>query len=83
MTAITVAASGQLVPNAGVKEVIILTDTLADSGYTFDATGYLSTIWGVYINDSSGVVKEATFSGLTVTVGSITQGTHCIRVWGI
>lgn len=83
MTAITVASNRQLAPNAGVKEIVILTDSAAATGFTFDATGYFDTIWGCYLADSTGAVKIATFSSLTVTLGTISTGVHCLRIWGV
>lgn len=83
MTAIVVSSLAQAVPNAGVKEVIILTSAAAATGHTWDATNYFSTIWGTYLADSTGAVKIATFSSLTVTLGTITTGVHCLRVWGV
>ena len=45
MTAITVSNKGMIAPVSGVKMYAFLTDGNAASGYTFDATGYFSTIW--------------------------------------
>lgn len=83
MTAITVSSLRQLAPVSGVKEIIILTDSACATDFTFDATNYFSTIWGNYISDSTGVVKTATFSSLTVTVGTVSTGVHCLRIWGV
>jgi hypothetical protein len=83
MTAITVASLRQAVPNAGVKEIVIMTSAAAATGFTWDATGYFSTIWGTYLSDSTGAVKIATFSSLAVTLGTISTGVHCLRVWGV
>jgi len=83
MTAITVDELRQAVPNAGVKEIVIMTSSAAATGHTYDATGYFTTIWGTYLADATGAVKIATFSSLTVTLGTISTGVHCLRIWGI
>ena len=72
-----------MVEEKGALTMISLTSAAADTSDTWDATGYFSTIWGVYLCDSTGAVKPVTFSALTVTLGSITQGVHAMRVWGI
>ena len=84
MTAITAASLRQLAPVANIKEIIILTDSATDDSFTFDATGYFDTIWGVYVCNATGGVEAATFSALTVTMGNLTgAGVHCIRIWGV
>jgi hypothetical protein len=83
MTAVTIASARMLAPVSGVKEMIFLTDSAAATGYTLDLTGYFSTIWGCYVNDSTGVVKTATWSTLTLTLGTLSTGVHTIRVWGV
>ena len=83
MTAVVVSDKRQLVPNAGIKEIVYLSSSACATGHTMDLTGDFTTIYGTYINDSTGVVKAATFSSLTVTIGTVSTGVHCIRVWGI
>ena len=83
MTAITVSSLRQHTPVPGIKEIVIKTSSAAATGHTFDATGYFTTIWGTYLNDSTGAVKIATFSDLTVTLGTISTGVHVLRIWGV
>jgi hypothetical protein len=83
MTAITVSNSGQVSPNAGIKCFVVLTDTNAATGYTYDASGQFSTIYATYLCDSTGAVKIATFSGTTVTLGTISTGAHTLILFGI
>jgi len=83
MTAVVQSDTRQLAPVSGIKEVIILSDSACDTGHTIDASSYFSTIYSVYVCDSTGVVKEATFSGTDITMGSLTTGVHCIRILGI
>lgn len=83
MTAITVASKGHIAPNAGVKMYALLTDANAATGYTYDASALVTTIWATYLCDSSGAVKIATFSGTTVTLGTISTGAHCLIVIGV
>jgi hypothetical protein len=84
MTAITVSEARQASPNAGVKRVVIRTDAAAATGYTYDASlqGF-TTLWSVYVNDDTGVVKTATWSSLVVTLGTISTGVHTLVLEGI
>lgn len=83
MTAITAADTRQLAPVGGIKELVILTDSACATGMTFDASSYFSTIYSTYLCDGTGAVKIATFSGTTVTIGTVSTGVHCLRVLGI
>jgi hypothetical protein len=84
MTAIVAADLRQMTPVSGMKEIIILTDSATDDSYTFDATDYFTTIYGLYVCNATGGVEAATFSGLTVTMGNLTgAAVHCIRIWGV
>ena len=83
MTAVVQSDTRQLTPNAGIKEIIILSDSNCDTSHTIDASSYFSTIYSVYVCDSSGEVKTATFSGTNITMGSLSKGVHCIRILGV
>jgi len=83
MTAVVQSDTRQLAPNAGIKEIVILSSSACASGHTIDASSYFSTLWGVYVCDSTGAVKIATFTGTTITMGTLSTGVHCIRIWGV
>jgi len=81
MGAITSPTIIQLAPNCGVKEVVV-TGSMA-TGETWDASSYFTTLYVTYLCDGTGAVKIATFSGTTVTMGTLSTGTHTLIVWGI
>ena len=81
MGAITSPVITQLTPNSGIKEMEVF-GSMA-TGETWDATNYFSTIYSLYICDADGTVKIASFSGLTVTMGTLSTEAHSLRVWGV
>jgi hypothetical protein len=87
MTAVTVSEMRQVAPNAGAKKVILRTDANCATGYTVDAStaanGAFTELWSCYICDNTGAVKIATWSSLTVTVGTISTGIHTIILEGV
>ena len=82
MTAIVIGSQGQIAPNAGIKMHAIVTTAAAATGHTYDATGLVSTIIATYLCDATGAVKVATWSGLTVTLGTISTGIHTLIIVG-
>jgi hypothetical protein len=82
MTAIVIGSEGQMVPNGGIKMHAIVTTAAAATGHTYDATGLVSTIIATYLCDSTGAVKVATWSSLTVTLGTISTGVHTLIIIG-
>ena len=83
MTAIVPTSTTQSLPNPGVKRVIIRTDSAAATGHTYDATDVFTDIWATYLCDDTGAVKIATWSTLTVTLGTISTGVHTLIIEGI
>lgn len=86
MTALTASSEIQTAPNCGVKRVIVRTDANAATGFTYDASaspGIFSAIWAVYVCDNTGVVKTATWSGTTITLGTISTGIHTLIIEGV
>ena len=73
------------IPQLHVKELVIVTPSTFATSDTIDVSTSnpkLKTILSLYICDGTGVVKTATFSGTTITAGTITTGVHTIRVLG-
>lgn len=88
MTAVTLGeAARQVTPNAGAKSVVLRTDANAATGYTIDASaaanGGFYKIYRVYVCDDTGVVKTATWSGTTITLGTISTGIHTVEILGV
>lgn len=83
MTAITSPTVIQKTPNCGVKEIIVkFTGT---SNYTFDATRYFTTIWGVEVRDVTGLAEtDMAFTLLSVDVGTLSgSAPYFLRIWGV
>jgi hypothetical protein len=83
MGAISSPTVVQLLPNAGLKIIQVKGST--DTGETFDASSYFSTIYGLYLCEDLGVVKPATWVAATrvITIGSVSAGVHSMLVWGV
>ena len=81
MGAITSPTITQMTPNCGIKEVEVF-GSMA-TGETWDATGYFTTIYQLTLTDADGTPKIATFSGLTITMGTLSTESHSLRVWGV
>lgn len=81
MAAMGTTVITQLSPNCGIKQVTVF-GSMASSE-TWDATGYFTTIYQVQLTDADGTPKICTFSGLTVTMGTLSTESHCLRVWGV
>ena len=81
MVAVTTLEVRQVTPNAGLKEVFVI-GSMA-TGETWDATGYFTTIYGVYLTGTTGLLKACTYSALEVTVGTVVTANHFMRVWGV
>lgn len=88
MAAVTLGETArQVVPNLGLKMVSLQTNASAATSDTIDAStaanGAFYQIYGVYIADNTGAVKTATWSGLSITLGTISTGIHNILIWGV
>ena len=81
MTAVTVTKITQMSPNCGVKEVVVKCSMA--TGEVWTATNYFTTIYGCQLQNAVGAVRDVTFSGLVVTMGSLSTGQHSLRVWGV
>ena len=81
MAAMGTTTITQLAPNCGIKEVVVR-GSMA-TAETWTATGYFTTIYSVQLTDADGTVKIASFSGLVVTMGTLSTEVHCLRVWGV
>ena len=83
MGAITSPTIIQQFPNANIKEIIV--KCTATSNYTFDATGYFTTIYGIGVRDVTGLaVNDCAFTLLSVDVGTVAGANpHFIRIWGV
>ena len=81
MTAMATPTITQLSPNCGIKQMVVY-GSMA-TGETWTATGYFSTIYQVQLTDTTGTPKICSFSGLVVTMGTLSTGIHCLRVWGV
>jgi hypothetical protein len=70
-------------PNCAIKEIIV--KCTATSNYTFDASGYFTTIYGIQVQSVAGVaVADCAFTLLSVDVGTIVgSNPHFIRIWGV
>ena len=55
------------------------------SNYTFDATGYFSTIYGIEVRDVTGLSEtDAAFTALSVDVGTLSgSAPYFLRIWGV
>lgn len=82
MTAITVSDKRLVAPVSGAKMQVITTSSDAATGYTHDASADFETILVTYLCDSTGTVKVATFSGTTITLGTISTGVHTLVIIG-
>lgn len=71
------------VPQLNATVLMITTAATAATGDEIDVAGYMKTIKNVYVADSTGVVKTATFSGTVITLGTITTGVHHLLVFGV
>jgi hypothetical protein len=83
MGAITSPTVLQQFPNSSVKEIIV--QCTATSNYTFDATGYFYTIYGIEVRDATGLaIADCAFTLLSVDVGTVAGANpHFIRIWGV
>ena len=83
MGAITSPTIIQKSPNCAIKEIIV--ECTATSNYTFDATGYFTTIYGIQVQDATGLaIADCAFTDLSIDVGTVGGANpHFIRIWGV